>query len=59
MRYEYLDALASSCLFGTALVGMTLNWSDTTTPRTERPSRFVAEEAWIGADKYRTIVVTA
>jgi hypothetical protein len=33
-------------------------WADATTPRTERPVRFVAEEAWIGATTFRTLIVS-
>lgn len=33
-------------------------WPDAHIPRTDRPSRFVAEEAWIGADTFRTVIVS-
>jgi hypothetical protein len=59
MRYLYdLDINrhpAPDC-FGFALLADA--WPDATTPRTERPVRFVAEEAWIGASTFRTLIVS-
>jgi hypothetical protein len=44
-------------IFGIEIDSHRSTWTDDTTPRTDAPARFIAEEAWIGADQYRTLIV--